>query len=443
MKFIKNQKGYVVSIITFFVLIIMLSMALSMSFLTADRQRKITNIVKSTQSYYAAEAGVEDAMIRLKKNPQMSPITYNLSVNNATTTVDIPSTIGASKSITSQATNTGNTMRKVQAVVSISNGYNTSFYYGINVGAGGLVMEGGTRVQGNVFSSGNITGTTGTIIDNDVVVSGNGHSISGGLRVKGNARAYSCLSTVVIDGNLTYVTGGTRTCTVRGTTSTQSQEISEEPMPIPQSQVTAWKNEATGGGTVLYNGNYSLSGVGTATLIGPGVINGSVTLSNSAVLTTGPIKITGNLTINGAAKLKMKGILYVQGNIILNNSGQVYLDTTTYGSSGGIIIADGTINTGGAGTFKSTGQTGSYVLVLSNSTSTSAITVANSSSTGAAFYTTAGTLNLSGAVSLVEATGYRVKMTGSANIQYSSGLVNIYFSSGPGGGWKASSWQEY
>lgn len=434
---LKNQKGQVVSMVTFFVLIIMLSMALTMSFLISSSQKNVTNDVKSSQSYYAAESGIEDALLRLKKNPAMTTLSYNFTVGGAGVSVVIPNTIAGSKSITSEATNSG-IVRNVQAVTSISNGYGTSFYYGIEVGAGGLSMTGGTEVAGNIFSGGNISGS-GTI-DNNAVVSGNGNSISG-VTVKGDALTYSCLSGATINGNLTYVTGGTHTCTVKGTTTSQSQEISQQPMPIPQSQITDWENTAMGSGSTIYNGNYSLSGTGTASLLGPGIINGSVTLSNSAVLTTGPIEITGSLTLNGASKLIMKGVIYVKGNITLNNSGQIDLDST-YGSLGGIIIADGIVNTGGSGTFKASGQTGSYILVISNSNSSTAITVANSSSTGAAFYTTTGTLYLSGSVSLTEATGYAVNMVGGSKIQYSTGVVNIYFASGPGASWQVTSWQE-
>ena len=164
-------------------------------------------------------------------------------------------------------------------------------------------------------------------------------------------------------------------------------------------------------------------------------------MSGSVVFTTGPIEITGNLNISGNATLNMKGVLYVKGNITLLNSGKIVLDSS-YGSLGGVVIADGIISTGGSGTFKSTGQTGSYMLVISNSNATNAITVANSNSTGTAFYTTAGTLYLAGNVTAVEATGYAVKIDGSSSVQYSSGLVNIYFTSGPGGGLKIISWQE-
>lgn len=411
-KLVNNQKGYIVSIVTLFVLIIMLGMALSMSFLVADRQRNITNTVKSTQSYYAAESGVEDALLRLKRTPQMSSLSYDLSVNNTTTAVTIPGIMAGSRSVTSQGDNLG-IIRKIKTVYSID-GTITSFYYGVQVGEGGLQMSNGSRVMGNVFSGGNISGSG--VIDNNVVVSGNGHSISG-VTVGGDAFAYSCLSGATVNGNLTYVTGGSHTCTVGGTTFVQSEEISQQPLPIPQSQINDWKNEAELG--EIFTGNKTISG--------------SQTL--------GPIKITGSLTLGNNAILTLTGTVYVRGNINLGNNNTIKL-SSSYGSFGGVIISDGIINTGNSAIFSGSGQIGSYVLLISTNTSNSAITVSNNSS-GAVFYTSAGGLTISNNVSVIEATGYKVIMNNNSKIQYSSGLVNIYFSSGPGGDWKVSSWQEY
>ena len=440
----KKQKGYIILMVTFFALIIMTSVALTMSFLVIGAQKNAINSIKSTQSYYAAEAGIEDALGRINKNPAITSLAYNLVVNNVTTAVNIPNTVSGSKSVTSQANNNG-VIRSEQTVCSIDMGSGTSFYYGIEVGPGGLDLEGNAEVMGNVFSSGNIFQTAGSsTIDNDVVISGNGNSISN-VHVKGNVTAYSCLKggsgAGVVDGNLTYVTGGTHTCTVKGTTTSRSTEIADQPMPIPQSQITDWENTAIGDGTVIYNGNYTTPGTGSVSLPGPGVIQGSVSIIGDAVLTTGPIEITGDLNISGSAILNMRGNVYVKGKINLTSSGQIRLDSA-YGSMGGVIIADGTISTTGNVILKGSGQTGSYVMIISNSNSTSAILVGATSSTGAIFYTSAGTLYLQGNVSLAEATGYAVKLDGSSKVQYNTGLVNVYFTSGVGGRLKIISWQE-
>jgi len=411
-----NQEGYVVLIVTFFVMIIMLGMALSMSFLIANRQKSIANTVKSTQSYYAAEAGIEDALLRLKKTPQISSLSYSLNVANAIVSVDIPGTIGISKSLTSQANNAG-MFTNVKTICSMDNTQSASFHYGVEVGEGGLIMGNGSEIMGNVFSGGNISGS-GTI-DNDAVVSGNGHSING-VTVKGNAFVYSCLSGARINGDLTYVQGGSHTCTVDGATNMQTQEISQQPLPIPQSQIDNWKSEAS---TVCSSLEVSkLSG-------------------NNKTVSLGPCKIVGDLTFGNGDVLTLTGTVYVTGNINLGQHNSINL-SSSYGSLGGALVADGAINTGTNNIFSGSGQTGSYVLIISTNSSDSAISVNNNSS-GAVFYASAGAVIISNNVSVIEATGYKVIMNSNSKIQYSAGVVNIYFTSGPGGGWKVTSWQEY
>jgi len=413
---IKNkQKGYVMLIVTFLVLLIMLTIAMTVCFSVTNSQKKTTNTVKATQAYYAAEAGIEDALLRLKKEPTLSSFTYQFNVDTIKVNVGIPQTFGISKNIVSTADNK-NIIKNIQTVVSLNNALQASFYYGIEVGEGGLIMGNGGVVKGNVFSAGNVSGK-GTI-NNNLVVSGNGHWVKD-VRVKGNVLAYSCLSGAVVEGDLTYVTGGQRTCTVYGSIKKQDEEISGRPLPIPQWQIEKWKKEA---GDVE-------------------VITGDVTITNNQIRSMGPVKITGNLNISNGATLKMTGVIYVQGDIYVSNNAIVRLDSS-YNSFGGILLSDGIISINNNAQFYGSGQAGSYVLVLSTSNSDSAVVISNNT-TGAVFYASAGGLYINNGVSLMEATGYKVRMDNNSSIEYSSGLVHIYFTSGPGGGWTISDWQEY
>src|SRR3989338_7461901 len=410
---LKNQRGFIASITTLLVLIFILSIATSMSVLVFGRQRISTNTVNSTQSYYTAEAGVEDSLLRLKNNPQMSPLSYSLTINNSTANVVIPAIVGGSRNISSLGSKIGLT-KKTEVVYTLDS-EGVSFFYGAQIGEGGLQMSNSSRINGSVFSNGNVAGSGSATIENDVIVAGNGHTLSG-MRVKGNATVYSCLNST-IDGNLTYVSGGTNTCTVGGSIVVQSDEIESQPMPISQSQITEWKNDALAGGTM---GNVTLSGSQTMSL-GPKKINGNLSISNSAVLTlTGTVHVTGNITISNSAKIKL---------------------ASSYGSLSGVIIADGTISPSNSSALQGSGQTGSYLLVLSTNTSNSAIAVGNSAS-GAIFYTSAGGISVSNSFSAREVTGYKLIMSNSATITYESGLANVFFSSGPTGGWKVTDWQE-
>ena len=410
----RKERGFVLSIITFFVLIIMLSIAVSMSALVTYRQKIATNSVKSTQSYYAAESGVEDALLRLNNSPQMASLNYNLSVNGATANVVIPNIVLGSRAITSQG-NASNIIRNIQTVYSL-NTEGISFHYGAQVGEGGLIMNNGTGIQGNVFSNGNISGGSG-VIDNNVIVAGNGHSIKD-VSVGGNVLSYSCLSPTSVGCSLTYVTGGTNTCAVSGSTSLQSEEIDPQPLPISDQQIADWKSEAEDGG----------------------VITGNFTLGNNATVSKGPVKITGDLNFGNGATLNITGTIYVQGNINFGNNNIIRLDNA-YGSLGGVIIIDGTISTGNGSALSGSGQPGSYLLVLSTNISDTAINV-NNNATGAIFYTTVGGISVNNNVQVKELTGYKIILRNNAIIQYDSGLANVFFSDGPGGSWEVLSWEE-
>jgi hypothetical protein len=189
-------------------------------------------------------------------------------------------------------------------------------------------------------------------------------------------------------------------------------------LPISQSQIDSWKNEAAA----------------------VRVITGNVILSNSQTKILGPVKITGSLILGNKSTLIITGTIYVQGNIIFGNNDIVKLDSS-YGSSGGIIISDGIIGAGNGSSLTGSGQAGSYLLLISTNTSDSAITVGNNA-LGAAFYAISGGIQLPNNVSVLEATGRKLFLGNNAEIQSSSGVVNIFFSSGPAAGWKVKSWSE-
>ncbi|MEK7182163.1 MAG: choice-of-anchor R domain-containing protein [Patescibacteria group bacterium] len=187
--------------------------------------------------------------------------------------------------------------------------------------------------------------------------------------------------------------------------------------PVSDANITEWKNDAVAGG--VYNGNYSVGSTGA---------------------TLGPKKIIGNLTISGGGILTVSGTLWVTGNITLNGGGTIKL-ASSYGSNDGVIIADGNISISGGGNATGSGTAGSYLMMLSTSSSGDAISISGGS--GAVIvYAPNGTIEIEGGASLKEVTGYKIKIEGGSSITYESGLTNNNFSSGPGGGYNISSWGE-
>jgi len=420
-----GQEGIAAIFITILVLLAMFAIGISLNIITVGQQRISGDTIKSSRAYNLAEAGIEDALLRLKKAPTMASLSYNLNVGGGVVNVNIPGIIGGSRKITSQG-NVSERIRKVQIVYKITT-QGASFHYGAQVDVGGLEMDNNARIKGNVFSNGSViaTGTKG-YIDNSIVVAKNGNKIKG-LVVGENAVVYSCEDSD-IGGNLTYVSGGSVVnCSVGGDRTTQSDEIAPEELPISLDQINEWKNEAAGGVPITNDVSYD----GTSQSLGPVQIGTPVAPKN--------------LIVTNNAVLKVTGTIYVTGNVIFSNNAVIELDRNSYGSSSGVIIADGNITVNNNGILRGSGEPGSYILILSTNNSLNpsspAISVGNNAE-GAIFYTTSGLISLSNNIKAREITGYKIKISNNAEIEYESGLQNVFFTSGPGGSWEVESWNE-
>ncbi|MCC7436642.1 hypothetical protein IT402_02075 [Candidatus Nomurabacteria bacterium] len=187
--------------------------------------------------------------------------------------------------------------------------------------------------------------------------------------------------------------------------------------PVSEANITQWKDEAASGG--VYTGNYSVGWAG-------------------AIL--GPKKIVGDLSVGGGGTLTLTGPLWVTGNITLNGGGTIEL-SPSYSTNDGVIVSDGTISISGGGHATGSGTAGSYLMMLSTSYSSNAISISGGAGAVIA-YAQNGTISISGGAALKEATGYRITVSGGSSITYESGLSNNNFSSGPGGSWNISSWRE-
>jgi len=412
-----RKRGIAGIYITMLVLAVVFAMGMAISLITHNEQKMYRNEIKSAQAYYTAEAGVEDALYRLKNHMNWST-PYVLPINNDSTTVEISEIIGGVRTITSTG-NASDRTRKVQAVniVSVDE---ISFYYGAQVGDGGMEMKNGSRVKGNVFSNGSVIGLG--VIDDSVVVATNGNRIED-LNIGGDAKTHTCID-CTIGGDLTYVSGGAlQNCTASGFVKEQPNEIEPKDLPIPQALIDEWKQEAEAGGVII--GDYSIPGSDTQSL--------------------GPVKIEGNLTTNNNSTLIVQGTIWVTGNVLTNNGTIIELDPSFYGANSGIIIVDGKIDIQLNVVLRGTGQPGSYLMLLSTSSSLDpanpAINIDNNAE-GAIFYASQGVIYLNNNVSAREITGYKVYLQNNATVEYESGLEDTYFSSGSGGSWEVSSWKE-
>lgn len=423
-KKINKKKGFAVFFGVFLVMTAMLGIILSVTVLSFLQTQILRNAVNSTQAYYSAEAGIEDALLRANSGIGSTALSYSFNVGPVSNAnVDVSAVVGGSRTITVEG-KLKNIAKKIQVVYSI-NTDKISFHYGTQVGDGGMVMGNNARIKGNVFSNGSVTSVEKGYIDNSITVAQNGNKISN-LEVGEDATVHTCENSNM-GGALTYVSGGSVIgCTAGVSVKTRPNDIDPEPLPISLTEINKWKSDAASGG--ILNSDQSIEGI--SNYLGPIQIG---TASNPK-----------NLTVTNGSELELTGTIYVTGNIILENNSQVSLDNN-YGSLSGIIIADGTITVNNGTILAGSGEAGSYLLLLSTSSNLSsadpAIYVGNNAQ-GAIFFTTSGIIFLKNNMKVREVTGYKVQIENNAEVEYESGLQNANFSSGPGGSWQVESWKE-
>lgn len=348
-----------------------------------------TNIATGTlvASTVTTSYGWVDAV--LSTNPTLSPgITYWIVLDGSTS---------ASSYYTIGANNAG-----------YANGVPKTGRYGISWGAT-------TPATADLFFNVYLGGMTGLIEGSSGSQWNQLHVATGG---SGSAQAHTV--------NYTHSTGSIYCQVGTGNNSSciNKTDPTYQALPVSQGNIDQWKEEAEAGGTI--SGNYDVSGSNTVTL--------------------GAKKITGNLTVGGSGTLYISGTLWVQGNIILSGSGKIRVHSS-YGANSGVIVSDGVINNGGSGQFLGSGTAGSFIMVLTTSfcdisfCAADAITVSGSAGS-VVLYAANGTIAFTGSANAKEAVGYKMKLSGSAVVNYDSGLANANFASGPSGGWNVTSWKE-
>lgn len=410
-KIIKKEKGQAVLIAVIFFLIISVVVVSGFAFPTLKQAKIASDLLKSRQGFFLAEAGLEDVAYRIVKGYEVvSPEALLLDNNTATTLIeDSPS----GKTLTAEG-DYQSYFRKIKTDLLIAEG--TSFNYGVQVGDGGLVMNNNSVVNGNIFSNGNITAQNNARILGTALV-GTPNRISGG-RVSGDVYANVCTGGTNLMNVGILHTNNAGNCNNYVSLTTEGLPVIPLPLPISDEEIVQWKNQAATGGTI--DGNYILT--------------------NGASGSLGPTKITGELIVDNGSTLEVTGTLWVVGKITLKNNATVRL-AQSYGPFSGMIISDDIILLDNGSISEGSGEEGSYIMYLSTSNSSQAIEVKNGSE-AAIVYTNNGTIKIHNNAFLVEVVGYGVNLQNNAVITYEIGLDNVVFSSGPGGGWAMINWKE-
>lgn len=391
---------------TMFFLVISLTIIFGLVGPIVKQQKVASQLLLSRQSYFLAEAGIEDVVYRLTTGAEVDTSeTLSLS-DSSVTTVTVDTADG--KEITSTG-EVNDSVRKIKTDLVIGEG--VAFFYGIQIGAGGFSLSNNSGVNGNIYSNASVTGTNGSFITGSVSAVTSISGITIGTGTTGDANAPSVTNSIV-RGSLYCQTGSgnNKVCNTSGTLPTAL------PLPIADEQITEWKGEADDGGMI-----------------------GSQTLSGTSN-TLGPVKINGDLTLSNNARLTVTGTIWVTGNLVLSNGASVELHPS-YGESDGMVIVDGTSTLSNSSTFEGSGNSESYIMLLSTNSSASAIILSNNAG-AVVLYAPNGTVQVSNNAGLNQVTAKSVSLQNNAVIDYEQGMINASFVSGPSGGFEITSWEE-
>ncbi len=191
-----------------------------------------------------------------------------------------------------------------------------------------------------------------------------------------------------------------------------------EPMPVSDSTIALWKNEALAGGT--FSGDKNIGNAGA---------------------TLGPKKITGHLEVDGGGTLRVSGTLWVQGDVTISGGAHVRSNSSSQSFA---IVSDGKITvTGGASI---DGAADSHILLVSLSNDPQEAIVITGGANDSAFYAANGGVRINGGASVKAGAARYLRVSGGASVIYDPQMSSLNLTSDESGGSSGSlnikSWKE-
>lgn len=371
------------------------------------RQQKIAAaLIASRQSYYLAEAGIEDAVYRLMTGREIDEaetiILDNEAVETSTTEASGGMEILANAEVR-------NTVRKVKTNLLL--GVGATFNYGVQVGTGGFTLSNNAGVNGNIFSNSSVSGANGAFVTGSVIAVNSINRVRIGTGSTGDAIS-PLVTNATVRGSLYCSTGSgnNKPC------NTSFNAPTPQNYPISDETIAQWKSEAETGG-----------------VLGSQVISDT---ENSL----GPVKINGDLTIGINSKLTLSGVLWVTGNLLIENGAELSLDPS-FGTSDGVLVLDGTATLSNGSIMAGSGEEGSYLMLLSTSVATNAVSISNNAG-AVILYVPNGGVELNNNTAVSQLTAKNISLNNGAIIDYTQGVINAAFTSGPGATYTITSWKE-
>ena len=384
----------------------------------------------SKESFWAADAAIEDALYRHRGSKNYSDTEFFVLDNNSVTTTRALVLDTYEFTVVSRS---GNIYRKEFMELLIGGG--ASFNFGLQSGNGGIFMENTSSVRGNVFSNGTVEGANSNLVYGDIISAGpTGHVL--------NAHATGSVWANTIEDSRVDIDAYYQTIIspdVGGVLYPGSADQATASMPISDALIDEWKAEAEAGGVILSTDPECVSP--------PYVIDSDITI--------GPVKIECDVIIDkNSTDVYLQGTIWIVGSLDTKSSPDIHVDASLDGKTVPIITdnpadrdSSSKITLQNSATFSGYGSN-SYIILVSQNDSAengggeTAINLKNSASGDILFYAAHGKLLIENSGSLKEATAYQIHLKNSAEVIYESGLANLLFTSGPGGGYIINKWTE-
>jgi len=167
-----STKGQILIMVSVFLALILIISVILYTYINQNNQ-VTSRLYYSVQAINLAEAGIDKATWCLNHSDRCaSPYTGETrSVGPGQYTTAVTS-VGQDYTVESTGI-VHNIQKKVKVIITQqTTSSNASFYYGVQVGAGGLKMEENSYVSGNIYSNGSIEADPGSYVTDDVYVAG-------------------------------------------------------------------------------------------------------------------------------------------------------------------------------------------------------------------------------------------------------------------------------
>lgn len=328
---IKRSRG-VALVIVLIIFITLTSITASFLYEAAIGQRKVAHEIANAKALWIAEAGLQDAVYRVKNDISYrnSPIQLNGILGDGSYSVDVVKNANMYNLVSTATVN--NVSRKLTQVLDYALWATAFNDYGLWGGSITIDMFHTTLIDGDVYVNGNI-------------------NLNGNSRINGYAYAQGGIT-----GNGNYLMPTTipdplptipsfDTAYYNGKISTAST--------YPAGNQT-YNSLNLAGGIVYVNGDVTISNGGRITGPGTLVLTGKFTLSGSAILGTGSTVISGGtLDLKSTSMAETNTVFYSSQNLALTQSGVLFdgtalitpgdLDITQSITFNGIVYAGGSV----------------------------------------------------------------------------------------------------